>query len=185
MDLLRLRAPVRPDDPTEDPDFISHMRAALHRPPEPLVVGAPPTYHDMEQAVKKGSPATSLDELPRPLVSALPGFCLRVLVGVVEALASRTSSWLLSAVLHFFLAKKLLVWWCATASPSCWCPTSGGWRRSLCRITGSPAESFGAPSPRSVCLSAAIVWPDASLGVPLAASRLGHPARGSLVRRLG
>ena len=100
LDLSRLQAPVRPGDPADDPAFISCMRAALPRPREPPVARAPLTYHDMEQAVKKGFPATSLDELPQPLVSALPGFGLRVLVGVLEALASGTPSRLLSAVLQ-------------------------------------------------------------------------------------
>ena len=64
----------------------------------------------MEVAIKKGSPATSLNKLPRPLVSPLPGFGLQVLVGILEALASGTPNRLLSAVLHLCLAKKLPVW---------------------------------------------------------------------------
>ena len=74
------------------PDVMSRMRAALPRPLKSPSAGAPPTYHDMEHGVKKGSPATSLDELPRPLVSALPGFGLRVVVCVLEAFASGTPS---------------------------------------------------------------------------------------------
>ena len=101
---------MRPDDPADDPGFVSRMRAALPRPSAPPVAGAWPAYHDMEQAVRKGSPATSLDELPRPLVSALPGFGLRVLVGVPEDLALGTPSRLLSAVLHLCLAKKRPAW---------------------------------------------------------------------------
>ena len=46
------------------------MQAALLRPPELPVTGAPLTYHKMELAVHKGSPATSLNELPQPLVLA-------------------------------------------------------------------------------------------------------------------
>ena len=46
-------------------------------------------------------------KLPRPLVAALAGFDLRVLVGVLEALASVTRSRLRSAVLHLCLANKL------------------------------------------------------------------------------
>ena len=110
LDLSRLEAPVRPDDTPDDLDFVSRMCAALPRPPDPPVAGAPPTYHEMEQAVRKGSPATSLDELPRSLVSAVPGFGLRVLVGVPEDLASGTPSRLLSAVLHLCPAKKLPAW---------------------------------------------------------------------------
>ena len=108
---------MHPGDPTDDPDFISRMRAALPRPAEPPIAGAPPTYHDMEHAVKKGSPATSLVELPRPLVSALPGFGLRVLVGVLEALASGTPSRMLSAVLHLCFAKKLPAWLVRNSRP--------------------------------------------------------------------
>ena len=98
LDLTRFQAPMRLDDPADDPDFVWRVRVALPRPPEPPVAGAPPAYHDMEQAVRKGSPATSLDELPRPLVSALPGFGLRVLVGVLDDLASGIPSRLPSAV---------------------------------------------------------------------------------------
>ena len=115
LDLSRLQAPLHPGGPTDDLDFISRMRAALPRPPEPPVAGGPPTYHDMEQAVKKGSPATSLGELPRPLVSAVPGFGLQLLVGVLEALAS--GSQLLSAVLHLYLAKKLPAWLVRNSRP--------------------------------------------------------------------
>ena len=43
-------------------------------------------------------------------MSALPGFGLRVVVGIVEALALGTPSPLLSAVLHLCLAKNLLAW---------------------------------------------------------------------------
>ena len=93
------------------------MRAALPRPPEPPVAGAPPTYHDMEQAVRKGSPASSLDELPRPLVSAVPGFGLHVLVGVLEDLASGTPSRPPSAVLHLCLAKKPPAWLVRNSRP--------------------------------------------------------------------
>ena len=59
----------------------------LPSPRTPPVAGAPPTYREMELAIKKGSLAASLDELPRPLVSALLGFDLQVLAGIVEALA--------------------------------------------------------------------------------------------------
>ena len=64
----------------------------------------------MEPAVKKFFPATSLDELPRPRVSALPGFGLQVLVGVLKYLASATPSRLLWAVFHLCVAKKLPAW---------------------------------------------------------------------------
>ena len=108
---------MRPDDPADDPYFVSRMRAALPQPPEPRVAGAPPTYHHMEQAVRKGSPATSLDELPRPPVSALPGFGVQVLVGVLEDLASGTPTRLLSAVLHLCLPKKLAAWLVRNSKP--------------------------------------------------------------------
>ena len=80
------------------------MRAALPRPPETAVAGARPTYHEMKLAIHKGSPARSLDELPRPLVSALLGYALHFLVHMLQALASATPRRLLSAVLHLCLA---------------------------------------------------------------------------------
>ena len=94
----------------DDPNLISRMRATLPHPPEPPVAWAPQTYNDMELVVKKGFSATSLDELPRPLVSAVPGCGVRLLVGVLEALASGTPGCLLSTVLHVCLAKKLPAW---------------------------------------------------------------------------
>ena len=93
-----------------------HARSVA-RPPEPPVARAPLTYHDMEHAVKEGSPATSLHALLRPLVCALLGFGLHVLVGVMEALASVTPSCMLSAVLHLCLAKKLLAWLVRNSRP--------------------------------------------------------------------
>ena len=140
--------PHAPRDPANNSDFISRMRAALPRPLEPPVTGSPHTYHDMEQAVKKGSPATSLDELLRPLVSTLPGFGQQVLVGVLQPLASGTTIRFLLAVLHLCLAKRLPTWLVRNSRPSCWSPTSGGWRRALCTIAGSPTESSAAPYPR-------------------------------------
>ena len=55
LDLSLLQAPVHPGDPTNDLDFISRMRAALPRPPEPAVAGAQPTYHNMEWPSRRGS----------------------------------------------------------------------------------------------------------------------------------
>ena len=90
--------------------LVSPMRAAMPQPPEPPVAGPPLTYHLIELAVQKGSPVTSLDQMPRPLVSALQCFGLRVLVGIPEALALGTPGCLLLVVLHLCLAKKLLAW---------------------------------------------------------------------------
>ena len=99
-----------PGNRTDALDFLLHMHALMPWPPEPPIAGPPPTCHEMERAVQKGSPATCLDQLPRPLVSALRGFRSSVLVGVLEALASGISIRLLLAVLHLCLAKKLPAW---------------------------------------------------------------------------
>ena len=108
---------MRPGDPVDDPDFILCMRAALPRPLDPPAVGGPAYVPRHEQAVKKDSAATSLDELPRPLVFALPGFALRLLVGVLEDLALGTPSRLLSAVPHLCLPKKLRAWLVRKSQP--------------------------------------------------------------------
>ena len=89
---------------------MSPTRGAMPQPPEPPVAGPPLTYHLIELAVQKGSPVTSRDQMPRPLVSALQCFGLRVLVGIPEALALGTPGYLLLVVLHLCLAKKLLAW---------------------------------------------------------------------------
>ena len=70
------------------------------------MVGAPPSYHDLVQKLGKGSPATSLEELPRWLVGAHPGYTMLVLAKVLQALSKRVSSRLLLAVLDVCLAKK-------------------------------------------------------------------------------
>ena len=106
---------MHPSNPTDDPHFISRMRAALLRPPEPPVTGVLPEYHNVELAFRKGSPATSLNELPRPLVSALPGFGLRVLVGVVVALHRGPQQ---LAFVRFSISawpRSSRCGWCATA----------------------------------------------------------------------
>ena len=183
---MRLQALVRPGDPKDDPDFISRMRAALPRPPELPVAGAPLTYHDTEQAVQKGPLATSREELPRPLVSALPGFGLRLLVSVLEALASGTPSRMLSAILHLCLAKRLpalLVAQQPALHAGALPPAAGDGR--CARSPGHPPRALARPAPGALRLSAAIVGPIAGPGMPLAAGRLGYLARGGPLRRLG
>ena len=117
VDLSHLQAPVHPGNLIDYPDFISRKHMALPRLPEPSVAGAPWMYHALEHAVKRGSTATFLDDMPRPLVSAVTSFRLRLLVGVLEALATGTASRLLSAVLHLCLAKKLLAWLMPNSRP--------------------------------------------------------------------
>ena len=68
-----------PSDPADDTNFVSCMQWAMPRLPEPPMVGAPPSFHDLVQAVGKGSPATSRKELPQLMVSVLVGFALLVL----------------------------------------------------------------------------------------------------------
>ena len=129
-------APVRPDDHGYDPDFVSQMRAALPRPPEPPGAGGPPTYEAMELAVLNRSPATSLDKPPWPLGLALPGYAMHVFVAILEALASVTPS--LSAVLHLCLAKKLPAWLVRNSRPIMLEPYLRGLKRGVvqeCRVT--------------------------------------------------
>ena len=67
-----LVVPANPNNPMDDPNFVSHMRGVVSRPLEPLVAGAPPSFHNLARVVGKGFLATSLEELLRPLVSVLP-----------------------------------------------------------------------------------------------------------------
>ena len=53
----------------------------------------------------------------RPLVSALPGYALQLLVDILHALVSGTPSRLLSAVVHLCLAKKLPAWLVRNSRP--------------------------------------------------------------------
>ena len=57
----------------------------------------------------RNTPATSLDELPRPLVPALPGYTLHVLVDILDTLSARTPNRTFSAVRQLSLAKKPLM----------------------------------------------------------------------------
>ena len=115
------------DDHADDPDFVSRMRAALPRPLEPPVAGAPPTYHDMEQAVKgapRPRPSTNCRAPCRLLLSALPGCGLRILVGVLEYLASGTPAGYSRQYSTSASPRSSRRGWCATIGPSCWSPTS-------------------------------------------------------------
>ena len=117
MDPSRLVVPADPRDPADDPDFVPRMWGVMLQPPELLVAGTPPLFHDVAQAVGKGSPATSLEELPRPLVSALPRFALQVLAQVLQALSVGVPSRLLTAVLQLCLAKKQPAWLVCNSRP--------------------------------------------------------------------
>ena len=101
----RLVGPTHPSDPADDPDFVSHMPRAMPPPLELLVVGgALASFHDLLQVVDKGSLATSLEELPRPLVGALPRYALLGLAQVPRALSEEVPGRVLIAVLHLYLA---------------------------------------------------------------------------------
>ena len=168
LDLSRLQAPVRPGDPMDDSDVMLRMRAALPRPLEPAVAGALPTHHDMEQAVKRGPgphPPTNCrgPRYPPYRVSACGSWWVSQtpLRQGPPAECSQRSSTSASPT----LSRR---GWCATAGPSCWSPTSGGWRRVLCRTAGSPAGSSGAPCP----------WSTSPIGGKCWANRWPWPAAG-------
>ena len=105
IDPSQLVVPADPSDPVDDPT-LSRMRGAIPQPLELPVAGAPPSYHDLVQVVGKGSPATSLKELPRPLMGSLSRYTLLVLAQVLQALSEGVPSRLLTVVLQLCLAKK-------------------------------------------------------------------------------
>ena len=136
--------------------------------------------------MKKGSPATSLNELPRPLVSVLPGFGLRVLVSVLEALTSGDPQRAALAgppLLPCQEAPGVAGAQQRTRHAGALPPATGDGRcaRSLVHPLRAPARH----PPGALRLSAAIVGSIPGPGLPLAVGRLGHPARGGVVRRLG
>ena len=83
------------------------------------------------------------------MVSALPGFGLHVLMGVLEALARGTPSRLLSAVLHLCLAKKLPAWVVRKSWPVMLEPYLWRLETSVMQDRWVTPESSGALSPRS------------------------------------
>ena len=110
MDPSWLVVPADPSNPADDPYFVSCQRGAMPWPPGPLVAGAPPSFHDLVQAMGKGSQAMSLEELQHPLVGALPGYTLLVLAQLLHALSEGVPSRLLTAVPHLCMAKNQPVW---------------------------------------------------------------------------
>ena len=74
MEPSRLVVPANPANPPDARDFVSRMWGALPQPPQLLVAGAPPLFHNLVEAVSKGLPTTSLEELLRPLMMALLGW---------------------------------------------------------------------------------------------------------------
>ena len=156
------------------------MRAALPWPPESAIVGAPPTYYDMERAAKKEVP------IQIPGRATLPGFDLRVHGGFPNTVASRTSSLLLWAVLHSCLAKKLPVWLVRNSRPrhvgALPAAAEEGRRAGpLGNLPGAQARR----GPGTFRLSAANVGPHNGPGLLLAVGPMGNPAWGGVVGGLG
>lgn len=99
------------------PDFRSQM-AALLQPLELRVSAtAPISITEIERLIRRGSAATSLDELPRSLLEHLPGHGINALQHVINSIAAGAQSELLNAVLHLPLRKKEPAWLLRNSRP--------------------------------------------------------------------
>ena len=150
-----------------------------------LVAGATSMYHDMELAVRRGSLATSLDEMPRRLVSAL----------LVSACGSSRVAWkpwhrgpsAACSRRSSTFASPRSSRWAGAQQPArhagALCPAAGDGRHA--GPPGGPPGAQARCAPGALRLPAAAVGPNRGPGLPLAVGWLGNPTRGGLVRRMG
>ena len=120
MDLDTLQAGVRAGRHRsgDTPDFITRMHYL--RPtcsPASPPIGSPPTLSELTNLMKKGSTATSLDELPRSVLQHLPGHGLLAAQRLLSSVSQGAPSALLNAVLHLPLRKKEPAWLLRNSRP--------------------------------------------------------------------
>lgn len=120
MDLARLRpgiaaARLQPhrDSPPYSTLMLLHLRPeALHLP-----LDQPITSQELRSLLHKGSSATALDELPRPLLRHIPAHGAAVLIHLLDQCPTTSSSHLLHTALHLPLRKKEPAWLLRNSRP--------------------------------------------------------------------
>jgi hypothetical protein len=102
---------------SDTPDFRTLMAHLLLRGQPQPPIGDVPTIEELTSALQVGSTATSLDELPRPILQQLSGHGLSAAHHLLQCLALGHRSDLLSAVLHLPLRKKDPAWLLRNSRP--------------------------------------------------------------------
>ena len=88
------------------PDFRTLMHHHLSPSTLYQALGSPPTIPEIITLLRRGSTATSLNELPRSVLRHLPGHGIAALHSIFHQLATGAPSYLLNAVPHLPLRKE-------------------------------------------------------------------------------
>jgi hypothetical protein len=91
---------------------------ALLQPQQTFIpADTPPTLEELLRHLGEGSPATSLDELPNPVLRLLTGYGTQGIANIFHQLSIGASSQLLNGVLHIPLRKKEPAWLLVNSRP--------------------------------------------------------------------
>ena len=119
MDIPRLRLALHgaphPAE-TDSPDFPTHMLLLLRPAELSGSLQAPVSPLEMRSLLSSGSPATALDELPRPLLVHSPAHGLAALCHLLQRAHDPPSRLLLTAI-HLPLRKKEPAWLLRNSRP--------------------------------------------------------------------
>lgn len=113
-----LQGGYRGRSPSKDvPDFQTQMDLYLQPDCMCQDVGGSPSIEELSKLIKRGSTATSMDELPRGVIQHLPGHGLHALRQVLVDISDGMASELLNSVLHIPLRKKEPAWLIRNSRP--------------------------------------------------------------------
>ena len=111
-----IRAPTAtlpPDDPPFTVQMLMHLDPTRSRTP----LDAPVTPAEFRCLLQRGSAATALDELPRPLLQHLPAHGVSATLHLLQHATSHPHSQLLLTALHLPLKKKEPAWLLRNSRP--------------------------------------------------------------------
>ena len=120
MDVPRLRCAIRAvvDAPARDlADFTTRMAQLLHPGDLQAPIDAPLSSRELMALLHRGSDATALDELPRPLLRHLPSYGIAAATHLLQHAASPPPSTLLLTAIHLPLRKKEPRWLLRNSRP--------------------------------------------------------------------
>lgn len=118
MNTFKLLSPATREEPSHDtPDFTTQMMQASGEGLCARRLDEDPTIMELETALKSGSDATALDELPRPILSRLGGHGLLGILHLVQACRRGGRCAAFDTALHIPLRKKEPRWLLKNSRP--------------------------------------------------------------------
>lgn len=119
MDLSRLHPGILADSPpaeADSPPYRTQMQRLLNPDYLGTPLDAPITVQEFRRLLHRGSSATALDEMPRPLLQHLPAHGLSTCIHLLTTCYHPPSTFLLTAI-HLPLRKKEPAWLLRNSRP--------------------------------------------------------------------